>query len=218
MCRSPLFAYCATGGTTVTLQSAASVQAQSQRRLRGVPGSRGRQARVRDSGRGDARPERVAVALLDRVHPGPARAGRRLHGRRLGPPHRTRRGLPRNARPGRAQPRDRGRGRLPRPRSARGAHRPGRPRAHAQGVAPVHRPAAGDAPDHEVERSRAGRGDHPRGGAQGVQGRRGREARRHAHRAPRGRDGHRDRRRAAAAQARGAPGAAGARAAARRPT
>ena len=66
--------------------------------------------------------------------------------------------LPRHARPGRAQPGHRRRGRVPRPCAARGAHRPGRPRADAQGVAPVHRPAAGDAPDHEVERARAGPG------------------------------------------------------------
>src|ERR671914_2080947 len=36
------------------------------RRVRGVPRGRGRAARLRHPGRGDARPERVAVALLDR--------------------------------------------------------------------------------------------------------------------------------------------------------
>ena len=163
--------------------------AQGIRRLRRVPRGRGRQARLRHPGRGDAGPQRVAGALLDRVRPGAPRAGRRLHGGRLRPPDRSRRRLPRNARPGRAEPGHRGRGRLPRPRAAGRAHRPGRPRAHAQGVAPVHRPGAGDAADHEVERAAGRRGDHPRGRPQGVQGRRGGEARRDAHRAARGRDG-----------------------------
>ena len=39
--------------------------------------------RVRHPGRGDARPQRVARRLVDRVRPRPPRAGRRLHGRHV---------------------------------------------------------------------------------------------------------------------------------------
>ena len=173
-------------------------QAQSLRRFRRMPGGRGRQARLRDPRRGDPRPQRVAGPFVDRVRPRQARAGRRLHGRRLGPAHRPRGRLPRHARPGRAQPGHRGRRRLSRPRAARRPHRPGRPRADAQGVAPVHRPPAGDAADHQVERAAIGPGDHPGGRPQGVQGGRGREAGGHPHRAAGGRDGGRDRGGAAA--------------------
>ena len=102
---------------------------------------------------------------------------------------RTRGRLPGHARAGRDQPRHRRRRRAARPLAAGRAHGPGRPRADAQGVAPVHRrrrhAAAGDEVEHAAE---LGPRD-PRGRAQGVQGRPGAEARADPHRAARGRDG-----------------------------
>ena len=59
--------------------------------------------------------------------------------------------------PGCAEPRHRGRRRVPRPRAARRAHRPARAGVDAQGVPPVRRPRRGHAPDHEVERARRAR-------------------------------------------------------------
>ena len=100
-----------------------------------------------------------------------------------------------HARARRDEPRDRHRGRVPGPLAARRADRPGRPRAHAQGVPPVHRRRLAHEAGDEVERARQRAPHHPRGRAQGVQGRPGPEARPDPHRAARGRDGG-DRRRA----------------------
>ena len=90
-------------------------------RLRALPRGRGRSPCLRHPGRGDARSQPFARAFVDRVHPGSPRAGRRLHGRRLRPADRARRRLPRHARPGRAEPRHRGRRRVrsTAPRSSR---------------------------------------------------------------------------------------------------
>ena len=178
-----------------------------------MPGGRGGQVRVRDPRRGDARPQPVAGELLGLLHPCSTRAGRGLHGRHVRAPHRTRRRLPRHARPGRHEPRHGHRRRLPGPRAARRAHRPGRPRADAQGVPSVHRPRRAVPAHHQVERARREPGDHPRGRAQGLQGGRVREARRHAPRAARGRHGRAGRRRAAAAPPAGRARARGPRAA-----
>ena len=85
--------------------------------------------------------------------------------------------LPRHARTGRDEPRDRRRRRLPRPLADGRADRPGRPRADAQGVAPVHRRGRHAAAGHEVQRAAELGARDPGGRAQGVQGRRRRRSR-----------------------------------------
>ena len=159
------------------MHGGARERAPRLRPVRRVLGGGGRQVRVRHPGRGNTRPQRITRRLIGVLHPCSPRAGRGLHGRHVRAAHRTRGRVPRNARPGSHQPRHGRRRRLPRSGAARRPDRSRRPRAHAQGIPPVHRPRRGDAPDHEVERARHEPGDHPRGRAQGLQARRVREAR-----------------------------------------
>ena len=182
-----------------------------------MPRERGRPPRVRHSRRGDPRPQRGDGPLPpDPVHPGPPRAGRGIHGRRLRPADRPRRRVPGHARPGRHEPRDRHGRRLPRPRPDGRADRSDRALGDAQGEPPVHRRRADDEAGDEVERPRPRRRDHPRGRAQGVRRRRAREARRDAPRAARRRHGGPAGRPPRAPQASGHGGAGGRRTAPRR--
>ena len=100
----------------------------------------GRQVRVRHSGRGNARPERVAGRSTVSVHPRSPRAGRGVHGRRVRAAHRPGGRLSGDARARSDEPGHSGGRRIPGSRSSRRSDRSVRPRAHAQGIAPVHRP------------------------------------------------------------------------------
>ena len=98
--------------------------------------------------------------------------------------------------PGRQQPRHGHRRRDARPRAAGRAHRPDRPRRHAQGDhPPVHRHRGHAGADDQVEHAHPPPAHGAGGGAQGVQHRRRREAGSHAPGAARGHHG-RTRRRA----------------------
>ncbi len=180
-----------------------------------MPRGRGRPLRLRHSGRGDARSQRGARRLGYRVRPGAARAGRCVHGRHVRAADALGRRLPRHARAGRHEPRDRRRRRVPGPLADGRAHRPGRPRADAQGVASVHRRRLDAAADHQVQHAAELLSCDPGGRAQGVQGRRGAEAGPDPHRAARGRDGRAGRRGAAPHPARSPPARAERRRAAR---
>ena len=162
---------------------------ESIRADRPVSRERGGQVRVRGPRRGDPRHRGLHDRLERALHPHPARAGRRVHGRRLRTAHRPRGGLSRHAGPRRHQPGHRGGRRQPRSRAAGGHHRAGGPRPRPQGVAPVRRHRRAHAPAHQVEHARRDAGGHPRGHPQGLQGRRGREAGRLPHRGARGRGG-----------------------------
>ena len=128
----------------------------------------------------------------------PPRAGRRVHGRRLRPPHRSLRRRDGDAGTGRDEPRHGDRRRLPRPRAHGRAHRADRHRQGPQGVAPVVDIPRMFGRSRNGRRGSSGSGAIPEIVAQGVPGRAAGEARADPHRAARGHRGDaRSRRRSA---------------------
>ena len=155
-----------------------------------MPQGRGREDRLRHSGRGEPRPHVRTQAQRHPLHPNSSRAGRRLHGRCLRPPHGARRCVPRHAWPWRHEPRHRRGRRLPRRRAARGHHGPGLQRAHAVHEPPVPGPLGHVLAYHEALQGGHAPGYRSRDLPSGLQVRRGPQARCHPHRPAQERGAH----------------------------